>query len=170
MNRPIREGGFTLFEAVIVVALLGLLAVTSLPSILNLTEVRVLDLTAREIMTTLQLARWQAVSTKLNHRLRFAFASGRWAYCLEVENPSGTWTAKRSTPAKTIPSKLAAVMTLPASSAVAFTGTGFVTGYESNRSEIALVSSKLGALGQENRRLIRFFASGSLRLTKARGG
>jgi len=170
MDRIRGKRGFTLLETITVVAVIGVLTMTSLPNIATMLEVRALNLSAGDIMSYLQQTRWQAVSTKLNHRLRFVSAGGRWAYVLEVENPAGTWTAKRSLPAKTIPPKFAPMISLPESSAVAFAATGFVSGYESQRSEIALVSSKLGALGRENRVSIRFFASGSLQLTKTRGG
>ena len=113
------------------------------PSLLNPTDVRSLDSGAREIMSSLQLAHWQAGAAKLNHRVRFYSQSGRWWHVIEIEATAGTWAAKPGQPAHSISTKFALTMNLPANSAVVFTPTGFVSGYDSAHNQISLASAKL---------------------------
>jgi len=161
--------GFTLIELVISIAIIGILTVGSIPSILNSIAVRSLDNAAREIVSSLQQAKWQAVSAKLNHRVRFVTTSGVWTYRTEVENPAGTWTAKPGIAIKQVPTEFAVGMNLPAGYAVVFTPIGFISGFSSTLNSITLTSSKLGSLSQPNRWTIRVFASGSFQLAKAAG-
>jgi prepilin-type N-terminal cleavage/methylation domain-containing protein len=86
-TRPSVRPGFSMMEMVTVVAVMGILAVSFTPNVLNALEVRALDTAGREILSALQLARWQAAVGKLNHRLRFVQARGRWWFVIEVENP-----------------------------------------------------------------------------------
>jgi len=162
--------GFTLFEMVVVLAIFGILGMVSYPSVRNVFEIRSFDTAARDVMSTLQMAKWQAVNTKLNHRVRFSSASGRWSYRIEVESPSGTWTAKPGLMTKSIDALYVVTVALPLNSSVIFGPTGFVNGFESAKNQITLSSAKLANLGQLNRRLIRFFASGSVQYLKDSGG
>jgi prepilin-type N-terminal cleavage/methylation domain-containing protein len=161
--------GFTLFELLVVLAIFGILGMVSYPSIRNVLEIRSFETAARDVMSTLQMAKWQAVNTKLNHRVRFISASGRWSYLIEAESPSGTWTAKRNLPTKIIDFLYVVTVNLPANSSIIFEPTGFVNGFESAKNQITLSSAKLANLGQPNRRLIRFFASGSVQFLKDTG-
>lgn len=170
---PKRRGsnaGFTLFEMIIAVAIIGIMALAFYPNLLNPTDVRSLDSAAREILSTLQLAKWQAVAAKLNHRVRFFSQSNRWWYVIEVESQTGTWTAKPGRPARSVSTKFALTLTLPSNASVVFTPTGFVSGFNSSRNLVALSSAKLAALGQPGRRLIRVFASGSFQFVADNGG
>jgi prepilin-type N-terminal cleavage/methylation domain-containing protein len=108
--------GFTLFELLVVLAIFGILGMVSYPSIRNVLEIRSFETAARDVMSTLQMAKWQAVNTKLNHRVRFISASGRWSYLIEAESPSGTWTAKRNLPTKIIDFLYVVTVNLPANS------------------------------------------------------
>lgn len=170
---PMRRGsnaGFTLFEMIIAVAIIGIMALAFSPNLLNPTDVRSLDSGAQEIIFTLQLAKWQAVAAKLNHRVRFYSQSGRWWYAIEVEGQTGTWTAKPGQTARSVSTKFAVTLTLPSNNSVIFTPTGFVDDFDSSRNLVALSSAKLAALGQPGRRLIRVFASGSFQLVADNGG
>jgi Tfp pilus assembly protein FimT len=155
---------------IVVVAFVGILSMTVAPSLLNPTIARTLDAEARTIVGSLQLAKWQAGAGKINHRVRFYSQSGRWWHVVEVETSSGTWAGKPGQPARSIATKLALALTLPADSSVVFSPTGFVAGYDSSKSQIRLVSSNLAAVGRASQRVIRVFASGSTRLTSENGG
>jgi len=159
--------GFTLIEMLISIAIIGILTVGSIPSILNSIEVRSLDNAARDIVSSLQQAKWQAVTGKLNHRVRFVVTSGVWTYQIETENPAGTWTAEPRTSIKRVPTKFTVGMNLPTGYTVVFTPIGFISGYSSTLNSITLSSSKLGGLSQPNCWTIRVFASGSFQLQKA---
>ena len=80
-----RERGFTLIESLLVVAIIGVLVLVSYPSIKNSMETRGLENEAREILTTLQQAKFQAVKLKLNHRVNFDNSLGYWVYFIERE-------------------------------------------------------------------------------------
>ena len=164
-----KRAGFTLIEMLISIAIIGILTVGSIPSILNSIEVRSLDNAARDIVSSLQLAKWQAVSGKLNHRVSFLATAGVWSYRIESENPPGTWTAEPRTTIKSVPTKFTVGMNLPAGYTVVFTPIGFLSGYDSTLNTVTLTSAKLGGLSQPNRWTIRIFASGSFQLLKAAG-
>jgi Tfp pilus assembly protein FimT len=164
------NGGFSLFEMIVVVAFVGILSMTFAPSLLNPTQARSLDAEARTIVASLQLAKWQAGAGKINHRVRFYSQSGRWWYVVEVETSSGTWAGKPGQPAHSVATALTLTLTLPADSSVVFSPTGFVSGYDSSKSQIRLASSKLAAIGRQGRRVIQIFASGSTRMTAESGG
>ncbi|MCX6566319.1 MAG: GspH/FimT family pseudopilin [Candidatus Aminicenantes bacterium] len=168
--RLAREGGFTLLEALVVLAIFGILAVVSYPSVKNALEIRGFENAGRDILTTLQMAKWQAVNTKYNHRVRFASDSGGWTYRIEMEKPAGTWTLKQGQTVKRISTNFGVTLTLPSNSSVIFDPTGFVSGFDSTKNRISLSSSRLALLGQPNFRTIRFYASGSTQFIKGTTG
>ncbi|MCX6559453.1 MAG: prepilin-type N-terminal cleavage/methylation domain-containing protein [Candidatus Aminicenantes bacterium] len=169
-SRRRSNAGFTLFEMIISVAVIGIMALAFYPNLMNPTDVRSLDMGSREILSTLQLAKWQAASAKLNHRVRFYSLSGRWWYAIEFESQTGTWTAKPGQPTRSVATKFVLTLTLPANASVIFTPTGFVDGFDTARNTVALASAKLTGMGQSGRRLIRIFASGSFLLSADNGG
>ncbi len=165
-----KKAGFTLIEMVISIAIIGILVVGSYPSIVNSIEVRGLDNAARDIVSSFQQAKWQAVTDKLNHRVRFVSTTSGWTYRIETENPAGTWTAEPRSTIKTVPTKFILGVNLPAGYTVVFMPNGFISGYNSTLNSITLSSTKLGTLSQPNRWTIRVFASGSFQLAKASAG
>lgn len=161
--------GFTLLEMIISIAIIGVLAAAFVPSLLNPTDVRTIDAEARTIMAALQSAKWQAASAKVDHRIRFFFRDGRWWFVVEAETAGGAWSGKPGQPARSIASKYALTLSLPSDASVVFGPTGFISGYDSAHSTVALSSAKLTGLDQPGRREIRIFASGSLRLSQESG-
>src|SRR4030042_7061612 len=84
-----REGGFTLIETLVVLGIFGILAVVFYPGVKNSFEMRGFDNAGRDILTTLQTAKWQAVNTKYYHRVRFASDSAGWTDRVAHEQPDG---------------------------------------------------------------------------------
>jgi len=159
--------GFSLVEMMIAVAILaGLVTMVTVNSF-NSQYVRALDNTASEILMAFQTAKWQAASTRMGHRVRFASASGAWTYLIEREATAGTWTQMPGSRLVKVPSKITAAVNLPAGLAVTFQTTGFVTAYDSSKNSIVLSSAKLASLGQPASRTIRFLAGGSVQFTRS---
>ena len=86
-----QKNGFSLVEMLVVVAILGVLVLSSYPSILNSLETRTLENAARDIMTSMQRAKILAVTSKLNHRVQVSYSTGSWFFRIEEENISGAW-------------------------------------------------------------------------------
>ncbi len=70
--------GFTLVEIMVAVAIIGLMAFIFYPNIINILESRKIEGSAREVLMTLQRAKFQAVKTKLNHRLKVEAVGECW--------------------------------------------------------------------------------------------
>ncbi len=166
LPRSCRTSGFTLLEVLVVLAVFGILSFAAYPSVKNSLEIRGFDNAGRDILTTLQMAKWQAVTSKYFHRVRFAQEGGGWTYRVEIERPYGTWTLKAGQSVKRVPREFSLVLTLPADGTVVYNTTGFVSNFDSTKNSIALSSSRLTLLGEPNIRLVRFFASGSTQFIK----
>jgi len=161
-----RVSGFTLIEVLVVLAILGILTMALYPSIKNAMEIRGFDNAGRDILTTLQMAKWQAVTSQHFHRVRFAQDSAGWTYRIEIEKPYGTWTLMAGRSVKRVPMEFGLVLTLPASLSVVFDTTGYISNFDSTKNSIALSSSRLALLGEPNVRQVRFFVSGSTQFLK----
>jgi prepilin-type N-terminal cleavage/methylation domain-containing protein len=164
---PSVASGFTLLETVVVVAIIGILGVVSWPSIQNSFEIRGLDNAARDILTSMQLAKWKAVSSKYPHRVRFAQDAAGWTYRIEIEKPTGTWTLYKAGSVKRVLKNLIVTLTLPADKSVVFDSSGYISGFDSTKNQIALSSSKIALLGEPSIRRVRFYASGSTQFITA---
>jgi prepilin-type N-terminal cleavage/methylation domain-containing protein len=162
-----RNKGFTLIEILVVLAILGILMLASYPSVLNSLETRSLENCARNILTSMQQAKFLAVNTKLDHRVIFSNATGSWAYWIEEESSPGTWTRLAKYPHNEIPSKLTSTIDLPASQAVEYSSVGFVTNYDSLHNTITIQSAKLKTYTQPDLRILTFLAGGSIQYTKS---
>jgi Tfp pilus assembly protein FimT len=165
--RKRRMSGFTLLETIVIVAIFGVLVFGAYPSVKNTLEIRGFDNAGSDLLMSLQLAKWQAVTSKYFHRVRFAQDAAGWTYRIEIEKPFGTWTLKPGQSVKRVPREFNLAVVLPDDQSVVFDANGFVSNFDSAKNTLTLSSSRLALLGEPNVRLIRFFISGSIRMTKA---
>ena len=162
--------GFTLLEALIVVGIIGMLTVISYPSIMNSLETRGLENAARDIQSSLQVARFQAVKTRIGHRIRFDNSTGPWFFSIEEQAPDGTWSTMHGSIPRSIPNKFNLTLNLPASKTVTFSSTGMISDFVTNLNSIVLRSAKLKSGQQPDQRTLIFYAGGSIRYQKSTSG
>ena len=82
----LRQRGYTFIEVIVVVGILGMILAAMYPGIMNTLETRGIENSARNILTTMQRAKFQAVRTKINHRVGFLDDGGVWYYFIERED------------------------------------------------------------------------------------
>jgi prepilin-type N-terminal cleavage/methylation domain-containing protein len=160
--------GFTLVEIMVAVAIIGLMAFIFYPNIINTLESRKIEGSAREVLTILQRAKFQAVKTKLNHRVRFVAVGEGWFYSIEKEDNPNVWNIMRGFLRKSIPSEFQVNVDFP-NDIVEFTPLGFVANYSSAQSSITLQSSKLADYGKPDQRIIKVIAGGAIQYIVAEG-
>jgi prepilin-type N-terminal cleavage/methylation domain-containing protein len=170
MRDPRTERGFTLIEAIVVVAIMAMMMVYMFPSIMNSLETRDLDNSARDIQTTLQQARYRAVTDKIHFRVRFAQDHSLWWLHLESQDAAGNWSAASSFLPKTINSRFVVALHLPAVQAVEFSPVGIVEGYDSTHNSLSLQSLKLKNKRQPDLRILTVFGGGTIRYQRATSG
>jgi prepilin-type N-terminal cleavage/methylation domain-containing protein len=189
MNRafsPLRRAaaGFTMIEALVVVAIIGIFLVVSIPSILNVMAVRNLENKTREVQTFLQLTKQRSVSTKIVHRVRFYQPEGTyWAYDMERLEADGTWTKALPSPPKTIPTSFNVTITFPAVGAdhvasfsalgtypaeAIFSASGNFPNFDPTRNSITIQSQKLEPTTQDDERVLSIFMGGSIHYASRR--
>ena len=161
-----KERGFTLIEVLVVVAIMGILMVVSYPNIKNSLEVRNLENEAREILTTLQQAKFQAVKTKLNHRIIFDNTSGIWVYYLEREVQYNDWQEVSGYIRRFIPSKYTVTVNLP-DQQVVYSPLGMVLNCSASLNSISIQYPSLSLQNQPSTRTITTFAGGSVQYVKS---
>jgi prepilin-type N-terminal cleavage/methylation domain-containing protein len=166
-----RQQGYTFIEVLVVVGILGVILAGFYPSILNTLETRGIENSARDILTTLQRAKFQAVKTKINHRVGFLDDAGVWMYFIEREDSPGTWSTMPGFIRKEIPEKLIVSLNLPdiagvPSKGVIFSPLGFITNFDTNLNNVSLQSDKLRRQGQPDLRVVAVFAGGSVHYIK----
>jgi Tfp pilus assembly protein FimT len=167
MKNRMRERGFTLIEAVIVIGIIGAIVVFMFPSIMNSLETRDIENSARDIQTTLQQARYRAVNDKIHFRVRFAQDRGLWRVFLESADAAGTWTGVPGFLDKTISPRFRVTLDLPASHAVEFSPVGVVEGFDSTHNSLTLQSQRLKDKRQPDLRILTVFGGGTIRYVKA---
>jgi len=180
IKRMKEDKGFTFIEIIVVLGIIGIILAASYPSILNVLEVRALESAARELLTTLEAARYTAVNDKVNCRVRFFQENNQWRYMVEVEegeltgtNPTFTWKPVPKFIKKALPPKFNPQIDLPAANReVVFSPLGIVANYNfttPQNFQIIPKSDKLRNLSQDNQRIITIYAGGSIGYKKARG-
>lgn len=174
-----KKEGFTFIEIIVVVAIIGIILAASYPSILNVLEARALDSAARELLTTLEAARYTAVNDKVNCRVRFFQEDNQWRYMVEIEeggltgtNPTFTWKPVPKFIKRTLPSKFNPQIQLPAGDQqIVFSPLGLVANYNFTAPQtfrIILQSQKLKNLAQDDQRILTIYAGGSIGYQKAK--
>jgi type II secretion system protein H len=163
--------GFTFIEVLVVVAIIGIIMAALYPNILNTLETRSLENSARDILTTLQKAKFQAVKTKLNHRVGFLIDQQVWYYFIERENSPGVWNTIPGFVRKRIPTKFNTTVSYPdivgtPDKGIVFSPLGFVTNFDINQNSLSLQSDKLKGYGQPDIRIVSVFTGGSIQYTK----
>ena len=157
-----RNKGFTFIEIILVVGILGMLSLIFYPDVRRTLEVRLLENEARDILTTMQRAKFQAVKTKLSHRVRFIYENNEWTFQIEREESPGQWSLMPGFIRKMISSKFQVTIDLP-SQIVEFSPLGFISNYDNEHNSITLQSTKLKSYSQPDLRVISVYAGGSIR-------
>jgi prepilin-type N-terminal cleavage/methylation domain-containing protein len=170
-ERPSSYKGFTFIEVLVVIGIVGMILAALYPSIMNTLETRGLENKARDILTTMQQAKFQAVKTKLNHRVGFLYDGQVWCYFIEREVTPGTWSLLPGFIRKEIPTKFNTLVNYPdvvgmPDKGVVFSPIGFVTNFDTNQNSLDLQSDKLKGYGQPDLRVITVYAGGSIQYLK----
>ena len=167
--------GFSLIELLLVLGIIGIVVAASYPSIRNSLETRSIESGARDILTTLQRAKFQAVKTKQNQRVRFYQQNERWFFLIESQDTSGSWNQMSGFVTKTISTDFNVVINVVIKSGttdktVEFSQLGFITNYEIGKNSITLQSDKLKNYNQQDMREIKVFTGGSIQYVKSFSG
>jgi prepilin-type N-terminal cleavage/methylation domain-containing protein len=168
-NLPVYQRGMSVVEVLIVVALIAVMALAFFPNIRNTMETRDFENAARDIQTTIQRARMEAVKTKLNHRVKFVEGTGGWEFSIEKEETSGTWILMPGFVKKIIPSRFNVTVNFPGE-IVVFSPLGFIQNYSSAQNSITIQSPKLDSENQPDQRTVFVFAGGSTRYLSSESG
>ncbi len=166
MTRP-PSRGFSLLELLVVIAIIAILTVIAIPSILNALESRNLDTAAREALTTFQSSKFQAVRTKLNHRVRFAQVGTAWTYVVERETTPGVWAAPTGAVVHSVNPKIAVTVTLP-SQEVVFNSLGQVENFLTGSNSVTFQSDALKKSGAFDERVLNVYLGGSVQYIRGR--
>lgn len=169
LNLPAYERGMSIVEVLIVVALIAVLALAFFPNIRSTMETRDFENAARDIQTTIQRARMEAVKTKLNHRVRFVGETSGWEFLIEKEDSPGNWSLLPGFVKKIIPSRFNVTVSLP-DQTVVFSPLGFIQNYSSSQNSVTIQSPKLYSGNQPDQRTITVFAGGSTRYISSESG
>ncbi len=167
--------GFTFIEILLVIGIIGLLLLASYPSIQNTLETRNLENATKNILTTMQRAKLEAVRTKVSHRVRFSNSSGDWQFLIEARDQVDPtqWHPLPGAVIKTIPSRFVTSVSLPtlanpADPGVIFTALGTVPGIVAPQNFIQLQSMKLKGNNQDDLRRLEVYMGGSVRYVRTR--
>lgn len=171
-----KRRGFSFIELIVVIAIIGIILVASYPSILNTLETRSLEGAARDLLTTLETARYTAVDQKVPCRVRFLQENNEWRYLVEIQvrevnQTDVTWKTAPKFLKKSLPRKFNPQVQLPADRSIIFSPLGMVANYDFTSTQnhrIILQSIKLRNYGKEDLRIVNVYAGGSIAYIKAK--
>jgi len=89
MNRQ-KNGGFTLAEALIVIAIIGILAAIAVPSYQDMIERNRLKQAAEGLKSDMQFARTEAIKRSQDLRMSFVLAAGVNPWCYGLDDAATT--------------------------------------------------------------------------------
>ena len=81
MQRRIQQQGFTLAEVIMVLAIIGILAAIAIPNFLSWLPNMRLKAAARDLYSSMQKARAEAIKTNRSHAIVFDTANNRYVLC-----------------------------------------------------------------------------------------
>jgi Tfp pilus assembly protein FimT len=120
---------------------------------------------AREIQATFHTAKFQAVKSKLYHRVVFDFRDGTWNYHIEREDTPNDWNMVPGFTTKLISEELNVTVNFP-SDTIVFSPLGFVSNFSAAQNSVTLQSNRLQQQGQPDERILSVFAGGSIKYIK----
>lgn len=162
--QPARKG-YTLLELMLALGIVGILALVAYPSIMNSLETRDLENTARNVLTTLQRAKFQAVKSRLYCRVLFELKQGVWFFKIEREDTAGVWNTMPGFVQKRISPDYNVTLNFP-NNRVVFSPLGFVSNFAAGQNSITLQSDKLQRYSQPDQRIVTVYAGGSIKYIK----
>jgi prepilin-type N-terminal cleavage/methylation domain-containing protein len=166
--RALKRGeGFSLIELLVVLGILGIMAVTVYPAVINVLRVRSLETATRDIMMELNRAKLLAVRNKTEARVLFTQqADESWMYVIEEQAADGSWAKPGPAVAKVISTDFQVTINLPDQS-VEFSPLGLVPNFASGQNVISLSSEKLKSMGQPDLRTLIIYGGGAVQYVKS---
>ena len=162
--------GYTLIQVLVAIAVIGVIGLAVAPQIMNSLELRTLENSALEVVSNMERAKFHAIKTKLNHRIRFDNSTGDWLMLMEQETSAGTWDEVPGYVPKPLSQKFNLTFNLPADLSVVFSPTGLVVNYEAANHSIVMQSDRMARNDQPDQREIIFYFGGSVRYIKSSSG
>lgn len=159
------QKGYTLLELMLALGIVGIMALVAYPSIMNSLKTRSLENEAREIQSIFHTAKFQAVKSKVYHRVVFDLKQGTWTYYIEREDTPNDWNMVPGFTSKLINNELNVTVNLP-SDTVVFSPLGFVSNFVAGQNSVTLQSNRLQQQGQPDERILSIFAGGSIKYIK----
>jgi len=150
------------------------MALVAYPSIMNSLKTRSLENEAREIQSIFHTAKFQAVKSKLYHRVKFEWIGEdmgadhkfeKWSYYIEREDTPDVWNQVPGFAKYVIEGNIDVVVDLP-NDTVVFSPLGFVSNFKAAQNYISLQSNRLQNQGQPDERVISVLAGGSIKYIK----
>ena len=136
----------------------------SLPSVLNTSVTWSINNSTSDIVSMLQYAKFQAVKTSVDHRIRFYQSSDEWFYILEELDGTGNWAQVHGIIPRNIDAEVDVTVDLPDLS-VEFSSIGVVTNFSASQKTITLHHETLEKYQKPDLRVIDIYAGGSITTT-----